>query len=131
MATAHTFLATDKDLPLILEWLSDAGAEPVAEGLDVGDFGATGHEIALYFPAIGNLNFWDMPIEINKFAENSAGWLNALLTKLKQEEKPDRKIVDPNKTPSAGLRLPELRDDRYWVSGELWFPTINLKNFPN
>lgn len=132
MATAHTFLATDEDLPLILEWLKDAGAVPVAQELDIADFGATGHEIALYFPAIGNLNFWENPIEVNKFANNSAGWLNALLTKLKQEEEPAKKMVDPNRTPSAGLRLPELRDNRYWVSGEVWFPTINLrKKFPD
>lgn len=131
MATAHTFLATDDDLPLILDWLKGAGAIPVAEGLEVTDFGATGHEIALYFPAIGNLHFWENRISLSEFPENSAEWTQTFLTKLKQEEAPDRKRVDPNKTPSAGLKLPELRDDRYWVSGELWFPTINLrKKFP-
>jgi hypothetical protein len=132
MATAHTFLATDEDLPLILDWLKNAGAVPVANGLDVTDFGATGHKIALYFPAIGSLHFWKNPIAVDEFPENSAEWLNALLTKIKQEEEPERKRVDPNKTPSAGLHLPELREDRYWVSGELWFPTINLrKKFPD
>ncbi|MEQ1761910.1 MAG: hypothetical protein ABL984_02060 [Pyrinomonadaceae bacterium] len=124
-------MATDEDLPLIFDWLKDAGAEPVAKGLDVSDFGATGHEIVLYFPAIGNLNFWDNPIVVNDFPENSASWLNAFLTKIKQDEAPSKRMVDPNKTPTAGLRLPELRDDRYWVFGELWFPTINLrKKFP-
>lgn len=131
MATAHTFLATDKDLPLILDWLKDAGAVPVADGLNVTDFGATGHRIALYFPEIGNLYLWENRISLSEFPENSAEWLDAFLTKMKQDEEPERPWVDPNRTPSAGLKLPELRDDRYWVSGELWFPTINLgKKFP-
>ena len=131
MATAHTFLATDDDLPLILDWLKEAGAVPVIGKADVTDFGATGHEIVLYFPAIGDLYFWENPIDVNRFAENSSGWLNALLTKFKQEEKPERKMVDSNRTPTAGLRLPVLRDNRYWGSGEVWFPTINLrKTFP-
>lgn len=131
MATAHTFLATDEDLPLILDWLKDAGAVPVAEELDVTDFGATGHKIALYFPSIGKLKYSQDPIVVNEFPENSPSWLDALLNRMKQQETPGRKIVDSNKTPSAGLRLPELREGRYWVSGELWFPTINLrKKFP-
>ena len=131
MATAHTFLATDEDLPLVLNWLRDAGAVPVAEGLDVTDFGTTGHEIALYFPAIGKLEYLQDPIDLSEFSENSPSWLDALLNRMRQKETPGRRIVDSNNTPSAGLRLPELREDRYWVSGELWFPTINLrKKFP-
>jgi len=127
MTTAHTFFATDEDLNLILNWLKDAGAVPVAEGMDVSDFGATGTKIALYFPAIGRLEFSQDPIDVDEFPENSAGWLSAFFTRIEQQKSPGRPIVDSNKTPSAGLRLPELRDGRYWVSGELWFPTINLR----
>lgn len=130
MATAHTFFATDEDLPLILDWLKDAGAVPVADGLSVTDFGATGHKIALYFPAIGGLHLWKNPIAVDDFPENSNEWRDALFTKMKEED-PERPWVDSTKTPSAGLKLPELRDHHYWVSGELWFPTINLrKKFP-
>jgi len=131
MATAHTFLATDEDLSLVLNWLKEAGAVPVIRNVDVTDFGATGHEIVLYFPTIGDLHFWENPIDVSRFAENSAGWLNALLTEFKHQEKPERRMVDPNRTPTAGLRLPVLRENHYWVSGEVWFPTINLrKTFP-
>ncbi|MEQ1922671.1 MAG: hypothetical protein ABL952_09195 [Pyrinomonadaceae bacterium] len=131
MATAHTFLANDEDLPLILNWLKDAGAVPVAHGLDVTDFGATGHELVLYFPAIGQVNFHADPANMSEYQENSSNWLQALWTRIKQEEQPGRKFVDTNKTPAAGLRLPALKDDKYWVSGELWFPTINLRKiFP-
>ena len=115
----------------MLNWLKDAGAVPVAEGLDVTDFGATGHEIALYFPGTGKLEFYPSRIDITQYPENSATWLNALLNRIRQDETPDQKIVDSNKTPTAGLKLPELWEDRFWVTGELWFPTINLrKTFP-
>ncbi|MBK9163101.1 MAG: hypothetical protein IPM21_04190 [Acidobacteria bacterium] len=131
MATAHTFLATDEDLPLVLNWLRDAGAVPVADGLEVTEFGATGHEIAFYFPAIGKIEYYPSKIDISQYPENSATWLQAFLCRLRQENDQDRKIVDSNKTPSAGLKLPDLREDRFWVTGEVWFPTVNLrKTFP-
>lgn len=131
MATAHTFLATDEDLPVVLNWLRDAGAVPVADGLEVTDFGATGHEIALYFPAIGKIEYYPNKIDISPYPENSATWLQAFLNRIRHDKDPEKKIVDSNKTPSAGLKLPDLREDRFWVTGELWFPTINLrKTFP-
>src|SRR5688572_6982579 len=131
MATSHTFFATDEDLPLIIDWLKDAGAAPVAGKLDLSELGATGHEIALYFPAIGPVEYWPQKIDLSEYPENSSSWLSALLTRIKQEEDPVRKRVDSSRTPAAGLMLPVLRNDRYWVSGGLWFPTVNLrKTFP-
>lgn len=130
MATSHTFLATNEDLPLILDWLKAAGAVSVA-GIEINDFGATGHKIALYFPEIGNLHFLENPISLSEFSENSAEWRRAFLTNLEQDKDLERNWVDSNRTPSAGLKLPDLLEDRYWVSGALWFPTSNLrKTFP-
>ena len=111
VATAHTFLATDADLPLILDWLKAAGAVPVIEGVDVTDFGATGNEIALYFPALGKLEYWKDPVAFDEFPENSARWRDSFFARLKQQENRGRKIIDSNKTPSAGLKLPEFRDN--------------------
>lgn len=131
MANSHTFFATDDDLSEIIDWLLDAGAAPVYDKLDLTDLRATGHEIVLYFPAIGQVEYFANPVNLNEYPENSSHWLQALLNWIKQKENPVRRMVDPGKTPAAGLRLPIMRDDRYWVSGEIWFPTINLRQtFP-
>ncbi|MBN8624258.1 MAG: hypothetical protein J0M17_02095 [Planctomycetes bacterium] len=131
MATSHTWFATDKDWPLILGWLMDAGAQPVDQALTIASIPANSSEFVLYFPAIGAPEFWPDQICLNEYEENTTRWRQALLTKIDTEQRPQRRMIDPQKSPVAGLRTPYLRDGQYWVSGCLWFPTSNLKKvFP-
>ena len=54
-----------------------------------------------------------------------------MVTGLQQKETPATPQVDVDQSAVAGLRLPEFRDDRYWVAGHVWFPTSRLKEvFP-
>ncbi|MBL9091572.1 MAG: hypothetical protein JNL96_10130 [Planctomycetaceae bacterium] len=131
MATSHTFFATDKDWPLIVDWLIDAGAQSVDQALTIARIPANGSEFVLYFPAIGAPEFWPDQICLNEYEENTTRWRQALLTKIETEKRPQRRMIDPQKSPAAGLKTPCLRDGQYWVSGCLWFPTSNLKKvFP-
>ena len=132
MATSHTWFATDKDFPLITDWLKGAGAQPVDATLSVENLLPDGSEVVLYFPLMGTPEFWPDDINLADYEENSTRWKQAVLTKIYTENRPHRRMIDPQKTPVAGLRTPCLRDGRYWVSGSLWFPTSNLRKiFPD
>ncbi|GAB5404411.1 MAG: hypothetical protein Aurels2KO_26420 [Aureliella sp.] len=131
MATSHTWFATDKDFPLIADWLTNAGAQLVDATLELETISTDGSEFVLYFPSIGSPEFWPDEIDLADYEENTAGWKQAVLTKISAEDRPQRRMIDPQKSPAAGLKTPYIRDGQYWVSGSLWFPTSNLKKvFP-
>lgn len=132
MAQTHTWFATADDLPLILEWLHGAGATLVGTPRQITELTADGTERVLYFPAIGPLEYWPTSISLDDYPCNSTQWHDAVLAKIRQQEEPTLRMVNPRKTPVAGLQLPVLRDSKFWVSGCLWFPTSNLKaTFPD
>ncbi len=131
MATSHTWFATDKDLPLIVDWLAESGAQPVDASMNIRNVSTDGSEFVLYFPSIGSPEFWSDEIDLADYEENSPRWKQAVLTKIDSEHRPRRRMIDAQKSPAAGLKTPYLRDGKYWVSGSLWFPTSNLKKvFP-
>ncbi|TWT63920.1 hypothetical protein [Rubinisphaera italica] len=131
MATSHTWFATDKDISLILDWLVKAGAQSVDKVHNIEDFSTNGSECAIVFPTIGPTVYWPDPINLSEYEENTSYWRQAILTKRDIELHPQCRMIDPQKSPTAGLKLPYLRDGKYWAAGSLWFPTINLKKvFP-
>jgi hypothetical protein len=131
MAQAHTWFATSDDLPLILNWLCEAGATLADSSVPITELHSDGSERVLYFPSLGPIEYWPASISLTDYTNNSPQWRDAVLPRIRQEEEPQLRLVNPAKTPSAGLKLPSLRDGNYWVSGCLWFPTSNLKTtFP-
>jgi hypothetical protein len=131
MAQTHTWFATSDDLPLILNWLCEAGATLADTSVPITDLHADGSERVLHFSSLGPIEYWPASISLGDYPNNSPQWRDAVLTKLRQEENTQLRMVNPSKTPAAGLILPVLRDGNYWVSGCLWFPTSNLKTtFP-
>ena len=67
----------------------------------------------------------------DEFAESSPRWKRAVLAKIDQERE-HRPQIDADRSAVAGLVLPEYRDGRYWVAGEVWFPTSRLREtFPD
>ena len=78
MSQTHDFFATTNDLPIIHDWLREAGGVPYDySGFD--DVPVDGREIVVHFPAIGPIEFWPDNIKINDFEENSltACWKKA------------------------------------------------------
>lgn len=131
MAQSHTWFATSEDLPLILEWLREAGTTLVGSPLSITELTADGTERVLYFPALGPLEYWPTSISLEDYSSHSTQ-RDAALAKSRQQEEPTLRMVNPTKTPAAGLQLPVLRDGKYWISGCLWFPTSSLKTtFPD
>ena len=131
MATSHTWFATDKDLPLIVDWLIESGAQTVDTSLNIRNVSTDGSEFVLYFPSIGSPEFWPDEIDLADYEVDTPQWKQAVLTKIDTKRRPQRRLIDPQKSPAVGLKTPKLRDDQYWVSGSLWFPTSNLKKvFP-
>lgn len=131
MAQTHTWFATSDDLPLILNWLCDKGAALADNSLPITELPPDGSERVLHFASLGAIEYWPTSISPSDYPNNSPQWRDAVLAKIRQEENPQRRMVNPAKTPAAGLKLPVLRDGNYWVSGCLWFPTPNLKStFP-
>lgn len=128
MGTSHTWFATDKDLPHLLQWLVDAGAAAVDSTQSLSDFQADGSERVLYFPALGSVEYLSSPIKLSDYSENSHEWRSAALIKSRESDTGSRRMVNAVKTPAAGLQLPQWRDQNYWIAGSLWFPTPNLKN---
>ena len=131
MATSHTWFATKNDAEQVIAWLREAGASQASGDPLEGHWEPDGREVALHFPSIGPLIYWPSTIELSEFDENSPRWRRAVLTQLEQEQSPETPQVDVDKSAVAGLRLPQWRDDRYWVAGHVWFPTSRLKSvFP-
>jgi hypothetical protein len=131
MSKTHTWFATKNDLQLILKWLKDAGAVFSDDLLDRDLIHQLNGEFVIQFPEFGSVENYPDSINLADYPENSEQWRRAILTKHDQAHNPNRKIVDADKSPVAGLLVPELREGKFWVAGCLWFPTINLqKTFP-
>lgn len=130
MAQTHTWFATAEDLKLVLDWLREAQAEILGISPFPSELAADGRELILHFPSIGPLEFWPEEINLSDYPENSARWRQAVL--LRGREQSHQRQVDADRSAAAGLRLPELRDEKFWVSGCLWFPGSNLRQtFPD
>lgn len=137
MARTHKWFGTANDAGLIVAWLRDAGATRIAGGALDYDGTTDGREFAIHFPSIGPVEFWPDDISVPKygsapkFGDNNPRWKRAILAKIEQERHPEKPQIDPDRSAIAGLRLPEFRDGRYWVAGEIWFPTASLQDtFP-
>src|SRR3972149_7813577 len=131
MATSHTFLATSRDTKIIIDWFCEAGALAVGACLPEAECPSDGREYVLHFPAIGPLEFWPDEINLSDYPENSKRWRKAVIIRYHQEENPQKRQIDADRSAAAGLKLPELRDNRYWVSGCVWFPGSKLREtFP-
>jgi len=132
MSQSHSWFATVSDAKLIISWLGEFGAVQ-ASGLQLaeGDFQADGREFILQFPSIGPLEFWPDEIRLSDYPEGSPRWRQAVIIKNNQQRSPSWRQVDADRSATAGLKLPELRDGQHWVSGCLWFPGSRLRDtFP-
>jgi hypothetical protein len=131
VSKTHTWFGTKNDANLIASWLRDAGATRIGGGALEYDGSTDGREFPIHFPSIGPVEFWPSKISLPACGDNSPRAKRAILTAARQEERPGRPEIDPDKSAVAGLKLPEFRDRRYWVAGEVWFPTARLKEtFP-
>jgi hypothetical protein len=130
MSKTHTWFATADDVALILNWLREAQAEVVGISPFPAKVPTDGRELVLHFPSIGPLEFWPEDIRLSDYPENSARWRQAVL--LRGREVSNRRQVDADRSAAAGLQLPELRDNKFWVAGCLWFPGSRLRQtFPD
>ncbi len=125
MAKSHTWFATSQDMPLILDWLREAKAEVLGMSTFPDDFASDGREFVLHFPLIGPVEYWPDDICLTDYPANSTRWRDALLVRDRSIAK--RPVVDADRSAAAGLRLPEFRDNKFWVSGALWFPGARLR----
>jgi len=131
MAQTHTWFATNTDAKLIVAWLRASGAVASGTQLPEGDFPADGRELICHFPSIGPLQFWPDKIQLSDYPESSTRWRQAVITTVRQRERPGIQQVDADRSAVAGLRMPELRDGQHWVSGCVWFPGSRLRaTFP-
>jgi hypothetical protein len=131
MSKSHTWFGTKSDAELIIAWMRDAGARQLNGDPLEGEWVADGRELALHFPSIGPVEFWPDSIPIPECGDNSPKAKRAILALISQQDHPGRPEIDVDRSAVAGLKLPELRDCRYWVAGHVWFPTSRLKDvFP-
>ena len=132
MSRSHTWFATKCDAESILAWLRDAGARQLSgEPVEVG-WEPDGRELVLHFPSIGPVELWPTEIATPPCGDNSPRAKRTILAMISQRENPGRPEIDVDRSAVAGLKLPELRDGRYWVAGHVWFPTSKLKDvFPD
>ncbi len=130
MTQTHTWFATADDLKLIFEWLREAQALVVGMSSIPEELPTDGRELVLHFPSIGPLEFWPEDICLSDYPENSARWRKAVLLRGRADS--TRRQVDSDRSAAAGLRLPEFRDESFWVAGCLWFPGSRLRQtFPD
>jgi hypothetical protein len=119
MAKSHKWFGTMADTGLVIDWLDAAGARLISGEPLCRDWDPDGNEIVLHFPRIGEVNFWPDRIRLTDLKENSPRWRRAVLAWMARREAPDARQVDVDCSAVAGLRLPEFRDSRYWVAGEV------------
>ena len=131
MAKTHTWFATNDDMPLIVTWLKEAGAVLInGAGLEY-DGVPDGREFPLHFPAIGPVHFWPNKINLPHSGDNSPRAKREILAYCHQKQTPDRPQIDVDRSAVAGIKFPKFRDGRYWVGGQIWFPTSRLhETFP-
>jgi hypothetical protein len=131
VSKTHAWFGTKDDADRVLAWLSEAGARLASGAPLEGDWEPDGRELILHFPSLGPIELWPSEIRLEDYEESSSRWKSAVLTKIRQQEEPHRPLIDSDKSAVAGMQLPELRDGRYWVAGQVWFPTSHLKEtFP-
>ena len=131
MSKTHRWFATKNDVEILLTWLSEAGARLLSGAPVEAIWDLDGLEFGLHFPKIGPVEYWSNDICLSEYEENSLRWRRAVMTQVRQQEQPHRPWVDADKSAVAGIQMPEFRDGRYWVSGEIWFPGSRLKEtFP-
>lgn len=131
MSKSHTWFATKHDAETILAWLRDAGARLLSGEPIEGEWEPDGRELALHFPSIGPVELWPAEIATPLCGDNSPRAKRTILAMMGQQQSPGRPQIDTDRSAVAGIRLPELRDARYWVAGHIWFPTSQLKDvFP-
>jgi hypothetical protein len=133
MAQTHTWFGTPADVRLIVSWLREAGAVGYGTDLPEGDCPADGREIILGFSSIGPIEFWPGGVCAADYPEGSLRWRQAVLTSIQQQQQqqPEVRLLDADRSAVAGLRFPELREGQHWVSGCVWFPGSRLReNFP-
>jgi len=131
MGKSHTFFATKHDTEIILTWLRDAGARQLTgEPIEV-ECQPFGREIVCHFPSIGPIEIWPSEITTPSRCDNGPRAKRTILAMLSQRENPGRPEIDVDRSAVAGIKLPEIRNGRYWVAGHIWFPTSKLKEvFP-
>ena len=131
MSKTHTWFGTKNDTELIVNWLKNAGATRIG-GAQLDFDGVTdGREFPIHFPSIGPVTFWPSKINLPEFGDNSPRATRVIMASLKQQESPHQPLIDVDSSAVAGIKLPDFRDGRYWVTGEIWFPTARLQNvFP-
>jgi hypothetical protein len=128
---SHDWLGTGNDARTVVAWLRDQGATLVGGGAIEYDGEADGREFAIHFPAIGPVELWPAEIALPPVGDGSFKAKRAILARIQQAENPGRPQIDVDRSAVAGLQLPELRDGRYWVGSQVWFPTSRLeKTFP-
>jgi hypothetical protein len=131
VSKSHTWFATKNDAELVIAWFRDAGARQISGDPLDGEWEPNGRESGLHFPSIGPVEFWPSAIDIPVVGDNSPRAKRAILAMLSLRENPGRPEIDVDRSAVAGLRLPELRDGRYWIAGHVWFPTSRLNDvFP-
>jgi hypothetical protein len=128
---SHTWFGTKHDAETIVAWLRDAGAQQLdGEPLE-GEWLPDGREFPVHFPSIGPVEFWPTKVRPPDLGDNSPRAKRTILAISRQREHPERPQIDVDHSAVAGLKLPELRDGRYWVAGHVWFPTSRLaETFP-
>lgn len=132
MSKSHTWFATKYDAEAILAWLRDAGARQLSGEPIEGGWEPDGREFVLHFPSIGPVELWPAEIATPPCGDNSPRAKRTILAMISQRENSGRPEIDVDRSAVAGMKLPELRDGRYWVAGHVWFPTSKLKNvFPD
>jgi hypothetical protein len=132
MSKSHTWFGTQADAELIITWLRDAGARQLDGRALAGEWVPDGRELAIHFPSIGPIVFWPDQIPVPECGDISRTAKRAILAMIAQKENAGRPEIDVDRSAVAGLRLPELRDGRYWVAGHIWFPTSRLNEvFPD
>jgi hypothetical protein len=130
MAKAHYWFGTEKDNPLVLEWLKAAGAIPRNTSFEAVDY-TKDKEIVLHFPAIGPIEYWPQTIHLSGYDGSTPRWKSAAIASIAQQEHPERRQVDADHSAIAGLALPYKKNELFWTTGECWFPTTNLgKAYP-
>ncbi len=132
MSKSHTWFATKDDAETIMAWLRDAGARQLNSKPLGRDWEPDGREIVLHFPSVGPIELWPAEITRPLCGDNSPRAKRTIIAMISQRENPGRPEIDVDRSAVAGLKLPELRDGRYWVAGHVWFPTSKLKDvFPD
>ena len=131
MAQRQTWFATNADAELIKSWLREAGAIGANDYSSDAGISTQSRELLLHFPQIGPIEYWPDEIRPSDYEEGTDRWRKAIIADNLKRQSPGCRLVDCDRSAVAGLRLPELRDGMFLVSGCLSFPGSRLlETFP-